>query len=115
MTDERMKADLYNAFDNADTILLKKYVGTLNSLPMIEAGEAITRIQTGSNACLYHVDKIVYDKDENIHDKLMTVYTSLLSDEKNSLVMIMKGAKTHVDLYLGAVSRNVNEEGGKVM
>ena len=112
MTDERMKADLYNAFDNADTILLKKYVGTLNSLPMIEAGEAITRIQTGSNACLYHVDKIVYDKDENIHDKLMTVYTSLLSDEKNSLVMIMKGAKTHVDLYLGAVSRNVNEEGG---
>ena len=42
----------------------------------------------------------------------MTVYTSLLSDEKISLVMIIKGAKTHVDLYLGAVSRNINEKGG---
>lgn len=112
MKDERVKEDLYNAFDNADTILLKKYVGTLGGLPMIEAGEAITKIRTGSNACLYHVDKIVYDKDENIHDKLMTVYTSLLSDEKNSLVMILKGCKTHVDLYLGAAVRNVNEEGG---
>ena len=112
MIDERKKADLYNAFENADTILLKKYVSTLNKLSMIEVNESITNIEVGSNACLYHVDKIVYDKDENIHDKLMTVYTSLLSDEKISLVMIIKGAKTHVDLYLGAVSRNINEKGG---
>lgn len=112
MIDERKKADLYNAFENADTILLKKYVSTLNKLSMIEVSESITNIKVGSNACLYHVDKIVYDKDENIHDKLMTVYTSLLSDEKTSLVMIIKGAKTHVDLYLGAVSRNINEQGG---
>lgn len=112
MIDERKKADLYNAFENADTILLKKYVSTLNKLSMIEVSESISNIKVGSNACLYHVDKIVYDKDENIHDKLMTVYTSLLSDEKTSLVMIIKGAKTHVDLYLGAVSRNINEQGG---
>lgn len=112
MIDERKKADLYNAFENADTILLKKYVSTLNKLSTIEVSESITNIKVGSNACLYHVDKIVYDKDENIHDKLMTVYTSLLSDKKTSLVMIIKGAKTHVDLYLGAVSRNINEQGG---
>ena len=112
MLDQRKKADLYNAFENADTILLKKYVSSLDELPLIEVNEAITNIRVGSNACLYHVDKIVYDKNENIHDKLTTAYTSLISDESTSLVMIIKGEKTQVDLYLGAVSRRVNEMGG---
>ena len=66
MLDQRKKADLYNAFENADTILLKKYVSELDELPLIEVNEAITNIRVGSNACLYHVDKIVYDKNENI-------------------------------------------------
>ncbi len=109
MEDERKRADLYNAFENADTILLKKYVNDLDQLPMIEVGDDITKIKVGSNACLYHVDKIVYDKNENIHDKLMTVYTSLTSSEKISLIMIIRGLKTHVDLYLGAVGRNISE------
>ena len=61
MLDQRKKADLYNAFENADTILLKKYVSSLDELPLIEVNEAITNIRVGSNACLYHVDKIVYD------------------------------------------------------
>ena len=112
MLDQRKKADLYNAFENADTILLKKYVSELDELPLIEVNEAITNIRVGSNACLYHVDKIVYDKNENIHDKLTTAYTSLISDEATSLVMIIKGGKTQVDLYLGAVSRRVNDMGG---
>lgn len=112
MTDERKKQDLYNAFENADTILLKKYVSNLDSLPLVQADEAITNIKVGSNACLYHIDKLVYDKAENIHDKLMTVYTSLFSDEETALIMILKGMKTHVDLYLGVASRHVSEKGG---
>lgn len=111
MTDERNKQDLYNAFENADTILMKKYIGDLDKLSLIPADEAITKIKVGTNACLYHIDKLVYDKEENIHDKLMTVYTSFFSNEKTALIMLLRGTKTQVDLYLGAVSRNINENG----
>lgn len=114
MVDERKKQDLYNAFENADTVLLKKYINNLDSLPLVQVNDTITNIKTGANACLYHIDKLVYDKEENIHDKLTTVYTSLFSNKKTALIMIIKGNKTHVDLYLGAVRKNVNEEGGTV-
>lgn len=109
--DERNQQDLYNTFESADTILLKKYVNNLDKFPIINPGKSITDIKVGSNATLYHIDKLVYDKKENIHDKLTTVFSSLLSDENNGLIMLIKGAKDHVDFYLGNVSRNVNSDG----
>ena len=57
---------------------------------------------------LYHVDKLVYDKKENIHDKLTTVFSSLLSDENNGLVMLIRGSRDHVDFYIGNVTRNIS-------
>ncbi|MEY8356766.1 DUF87 domain-containing protein [Lachnospiraceae bacterium 54-53] len=111
MVDERKKQDLYNVFENADTILQKKYVSKLDELPVVEVGKEITNIKVGSNICLYHIDKIVYDESENIHDKLTTVYSSLFANEESALVLIVKGSKEHVDLYLGAVSRKVNDQG----
>ena len=78
--DERNQQDLYNTFESADTILLKKYVNELYKYPIIEPGKSITDIKVGTNAILYHIDKLVYDKKENIHDKLTTVFSSLLSE-----------------------------------
>lgn len=110
--EERNQQDLYDAFKSADTILLKKYINNLDKLPLIQPSKSITDIKIGSNAALYHVDKLVYDKKENIHDKLTTVFSSLLSDENNGLIMLIRGKKDHIDLYIGNVSRNVSE--GKV-
>lgn len=112
MEDIRSQQDLYNAFESADMILMKKYIDNIDQFPIIEPGSGITSIKVGSNAVLYHVDKLVYDKKENIHDKLTTVFSSLLSDDNNGLVMIIKGEKDHVDFYIGNVSRNINN--GKI-
>ena len=109
--DERDRQDLYHAFESADTILLKKYVDNLDRFPIIEPGDMITSIEVGSNVVLYHVDKLVYDKKENIHDKLTTVFSSLLSNENNGLVMLIKGASDHIDFYIGNVNRYLNEQG----
>lgn len=109
--DERNQQDLYNTFESADTILLKKYVNELYKYPIIEPGKNITDIKVGTNAALYHIDKLVYDKKENIHDKLTTVFSSLLSDDNNGLIMIIKGLKDHVDFYIGNVSRDINDDG----
>ena len=105
--DERKQQDLYYAFESADTILLKKYVNNLSELPIIHPKDEITSIRIGSNAVLYHVDKLVYDKNENIHDKLTTVFSSLLSDADNGLVMLVNGDVDHVDFYIGNVTRRI--------
>ena len=97
MVDFRNPQELYKALESADMILLKKYLGKLDQLPIIDIPESISNIKTGSNVVLYHVDKLVYDNKENVHDKLTTVFSSLLSDEDNGLVMLIRGAKDHVD------------------
>ena len=48
--DERNQQDLYNTFESADTILLKKYVNELYKYPIIEPGKNITDIKVGTNA-----------------------------------------------------------------
>ena len=102
----------YTIFDNADTILLKKYIEHLSEYDVVALPDIIKNIEVGSNIELLHIDKIVYDKDENIHDKLMTVYTSFLSNNA-SLVMMLNGKSDGVDLYLGIVIKDVLE-GGKI-
>lgn len=109
--DVRNIQDLYAAFNNADTILMKKYVEQLEKLSIVDADESIGTIEVGSNICLYHVDKIVYDKNENIHDKLTTVYSSVLVDENASLILLVKGEVSHVDLYLGVVGKKIMADG----
>lgn len=68
MVDFRNPQELYNALESADMILLKKYLGKLDQLPIIDIPENISNIKTGSNVVLYHVDKLVYDN--NVADHL---------------------------------------------
>jgi len=49
---------------------------------------------------LFHVEKIVYDKNEDINEKLVSVFHSVMPFCKN-LVLILKGSIDKVDLYLG--------------
>lgn len=109
--DKEIRRELYGVFENADTILLKKYVDRLDGLPIVRANNEIADMEVGSNVCLYHVDKIVYDREENIHDKLTTVYMSMLSDKESALTLIVKGSEKQVDLYMGAVSKKTTGKG----
>ena len=57
---------------------------------------------------LCQIEKIVYDKEENIQDKLVSVYGAL-SQFVNHVVLLIVGEKTNVKLYLGVRSkRNVS-------
>lgn len=109
--DKRNQQDLYNAFENADTILLKKYIPDIDKLNSIPIPDALSNISVGKNVRLYHVDKFVYDKNENTHDKLMTVYTSLFSNTDTSLVLILHGKTDGVNLYIGTVLKKIDDNG----
>lgn len=49
---------------------------------------------------LFHIDKLVYDKNEDINEKLVSVFHSVMPFCKN-VVFILKGSINSVDLYLG--------------
>lgn len=98
--------DLYAAFEAADNIVMKKYVSKLANSPCIEMADDLKKIGIGENVSLYRVAKIVYDKNENIQDKLTTVYSTIFSLDNCGLIMLIDGHKSYVDLYVGVVTRN---------
>ena len=100
--------DLYSAFRAADQIVLKKYLYKLSDASCLEMDKDLQSIKVGSNVSLYRVAQIVYDKNENIQDKLTTVYSSILSLGNYGIVMLVNGHKESVDLFLGVVTRNLN-------
>ncbi len=53
---------------------------------------------------LYRVSRIVYDKDEDICDKLTGVFNAIMSF-CNSLALIIKGEEDSTSIYLGVRSR----------
>ena len=100
--------DLYAAFHAADNVILKKYVTKLSNAPCIEMSNELKQIEIGSNVRLYRVERIVYDKNENIQDKLTTVYSTIFSLENCGLVMMIHGSENDAELYLGVVVRDFN-------
>lgn len=99
--------DLYSAFRAADQMVLKKYLYKLSDSSCLEMDKDLQSIKVGGNVSLYRVAQIVYDKNENIQDKLTTVYSSILSLGNYGIVMLVNGHKESVDLFLGVVTRNL--------
>lgn len=104
--------DLYAAFEAADNVVLRKYITKLSEAPCIELPEELKSINAGENASLYRISRIIYDKNENIQDKLTTVYSTVFSLKDCGLVMLVNGHKEYVDLFLGVVSRKLNARPG---
>ena len=107
--------ELYSAFEAADSIVLKKYISKLSGTNCIPIRDELKTIDVGDNVYLYRVGKIIYDKSENIQDKLTTVYSSILSLECCGLVMLINGNKNNAELFVGVVSRNYNSVNSKLV
>ena len=99
--------DLYAAFTAVDNIVLKKYITKLSDAPCIEMSDDLKSIGAGDNVSLYRVAKVIYDKHENVQDKLTTIYSTIFSLRNYGLIMLIKGHKEYVDLFIGVVTRNM--------
>lgn len=108
--DPRKIEDLYAAFEAADNIIMKKYVYSLSKSACIEMTDEQKTLEIGDNVSLYRLSSIVYDKNENVQDKLTTVYSTVLSLGNCSLVLLLNGHKERVDLFVGVASRNLHAE-----
>lgn len=99
--------DLYAAFEAVDNVVLKKYVADLSQAPCIPISDELKALRIGDNVAMYRIDSIVYDKNENIQDKLTTVYSGIFSLRNCGILMLINAKKDHADLYVGVVTREL--------
>lgn len=103
--DVRDKNDLSLAVKNADTILNKSYLSALNNSRIERLYPAITDnseiIDEFSNKVrFFDIKQIVLNKNENMRDKLVTVFNSIGSTGSSVLVHI-KGTPEKVTIRFG--------------
>ncbi|EHR41414.1 helicase HerA domain-containing protein [Alishewanella jeotgali] len=89
--------ELNNLFAEFDDVVLKNALTQLNFLDILP-------IQTNLNQVLHDIrvrklTKIVYNKEEDNLDKFTSVFSTLHSS-KSSVILIVKGFKSHVDIYI---------------
>lgn len=100
---------LSHSLELAREIITRDYLYTLSKLPVQELPESIRHINIQNYTRLFHFERFVSDKNENMLDKLVTVLTS--SYTSNSTVLtIIKGSKTRTDYYIGVVNKDLTGE-----
>ena len=72
---------VHNGLVTADRFINKNYLINLYENEILSLNE----VQKSSVAIrLFKIEKLVYDKEENINDKLISVYSSLLNIESSA-------------------------------
>lgn len=91
---------LSNGLKTADRFINKNYLINLserNIVPLDETRHSTREIR------LYQIEKLVFDKEENINDKLISVYSSLLNIN-SSVLFVIDGGTQSTSLYIGVRS-----------
>lgn len=89
-----------------DTFIGKGYLAGLDrriALPLN------AELKNFDNLRLFRIAKIVYDKEENINDKLISVYSAIQSIE-SSVFMLINSKGTEISFYLGIRSSESNQD-----
>lgn len=89
----------------ANKFITKSYLNDLTKYEVVPLEDCQKRFQS---LRLYLVEKIVYDKYEDINDKLISVFNAIQS-LKSNVVLVIKGYENSARLYIGIQS---NTEAG---
>ena len=81
----------------ADAFVNKHYLIDLDQYPVIEAEP---ERKSDDYIRLYHVERIVYDKNENANDKLISVYSAVYNLQ-SSCILVIRNHNRNLDFYLG--------------
>lgn len=95
----------------ADQFINRNYLINLSDcqvMPIEEEYKVFNKIR------LFHVEKMVYDKHENINDKLISVYSAIQS-LGSSLLLIIDSKAGGIDFYLGIRSESDAATAGMIL
>ena len=89
----------------------KSYLCNLNDYPVIPIDEDL---KVHNKIRLYHVQKIVYDKNENINDKLISVYNAL-QDLRSAALLVIDSTESGIEFYIGTRSEDDASTAGMIL
>ena len=91
---------ILNDVSVANQFVKRSYLNDLTEHEVLPLAEHHKKFQS---IRLYKVDKLIYDKSEDVNDKLVSVFNTV-QNTRSALVMILRGQKDGVELYLGVQS-----------
>lgn len=106
--DVRNYEELEDGLQLASSFVQKNYISELTSHEVVPVDTALEQISIRQHIRLFKVGKLVYDKNENIIDKLSSVYNALFN-VRSAIIMILDSDGEQTNLYLG-VRANSNEK-----
>lgn len=92
--------ELYQLYELADNLLMKKYVSHLAEYDIVPIEDSLEKIKVSEITRFFKLNRIVYDKQENNQEKLLNVYHSLYTCG-GSAVLLLKSDGRQIDFYLG--------------
>jgi DNA helicase HerA-like ATPase len=92
--------ELVNALNLADNVVYKRWLSRLNEMEIAECPKKLSESNLEELANFYKVERFVYEKDENIRDKLVSVFHAV-SSCNGSVVILINNTKEKVEYYFG--------------
>lgn len=113
------RAELDKALSQVDKVIMRKYISNIDKRPVFIPSydvsfEPVLDAQNpvcivGTNIMLAKLTRVVFDKNENILDKLTTAYCATSMYESATLVMLLKSDGKNIDVYLGTVCKKTDD------
>ena len=91
---------IINDIQVANQFVKRDYLNDLTEYEVLPLAEHQKKFQS---IRLYKVDKLIYDKSEDVNDKLVSVFNTV-QNLRSALVMILRGQQDCVELYMGVQS-----------
>ena len=102
---------LNNGLITADKFINKNYLIDIAQQNVVELSE---NEKNTSVIRLFKIDKLVYDKKENVNDKLISVYSALQNVDSAAL-LIIKGTGKEANFYIGVRSNSNAATASKIL
>ena len=102
--EQRNMESLVAGLATADCYISRTYLNDLFQNPVVAIDKELCQ---DSRLRLFHIGKFVYDKKENVNDKLTSVF-SALHEMDSSVILLIQGHGDSISFYLGIYSNGVN-------
>jgi hypothetical protein len=95
------KPELYEALILSDKVVYKRWLSELNDMEVAACPTELCKTNLGDIATFFKVEHFVYEKHENIRDKLVSVFHTV-SSCGGSVLILINGTAEKIDYYFGA-------------
>lgn len=98
--DRPSNIQLADKFDLAENFVKKFYLNDLNRFEITKVSRSVMELSTRSNIKMFKISGLIFNKDENVQDRLNNVYSSL-HNLNLSVVFMLKSDGKNIDFYIG--------------